>query len=107
MSELMEDRGHIIKAQQGGLTRGRLGKVGNIEDHCFGSQQTALIHKAVFPGATALIRSREVVAVIKRQRFAVSIEDFKDAHIGLIDRNVLSLFEGDAVELIRGKENAS
>ena len=42
----------------------------------------------------------------KRERFAIHIGDFKDADVGLINRQIVPFLEGDAVEFRRGVEDA-
>ena len=42
----------------------------------------------------------------KRERLAILVGNFKDADVRLINRQILALLEGDAVEFGRGEEDA-
>src|SRR2546421_2618513 len=101
----MKHRRHIAEAQQRGLTGRWLRKVRYVDDHGTGSQQAALIDEAVLPCSAVLVRTLKVVSVKERQRFSVRVEDFKDAHVWLIDRQIFPFLEGNSVEFVRRKED--
>src|SRR5438046_639823 len=65
-----------------------------------------LIDKAVLPRSAIFVRTLEVISIKKRQRFSVGVKDFKDAHVGLIDGQVFSFLESDAIEFVRREEDA-
>ena len=65
-----------------------------------------MINETVLPRSTVLVRTLEVVGIKEGQRFSVGVKDFKHAYVRLIDRQVLSFFESDAVQLVRSKEDA-
>src|ERR1051325_5209229 len=100
----MEHRGHVIKAQQGRLARTWLGKVSDVDDDRLGAKQATLIDEAVLPGSAIFVRTLKVISVKKRQRFSVCIEHFKDAHVRLINGQVFSFLESDAIEFVCRKE---
>ena len=82
------------------------GEVSDVEDGRLRADEARLIDEAVHPRAAALVRTREVVAVVERHRFAVGVEDLEHAHVRLIDRDVVALLEREPVELIGGVEDA-
>src|SRR6266478_1730073 len=102
----MKHRRHIVEAQQGGLTGGWLRKVRDVDDNGLRSQQAALIDETVLPRTAVLVRTLKVISVKERQGFSVRVEDFKDAHVRLIDRQIFSFLEGNSVEFVRRKEYA-
>ena len=94
------------KAEQRRLAGRGLGEVGDVVDDRQRAQQLGLVDEVAHPGAAVLVVALEVVAVEKRQRLAVGVEHFEHAHVRVVDRNVLALLEGDAVELVGGVEHA-
>ena len=106
VTEFVEHRRHVIKAEQRRLARTRLREVAHVYYDRLGAQQVALIDKAVLPGAAVFVRALKIVCVEKCERLAVRIKDFKDAHVWMVNRQVFSLFERNAVKLVRRKENA-
>src|SRR6266436_8033235 len=54
VAELMKHRRHVIKTQQRGLPGRGLRKVGDVDDHRLGAQESALVDKAVVPCAATL-----------------------------------------------------
>ena len=94
------------KLMQRRLARRGLLEVGHVVDHRQRAQQLGLVHQNVHPRAAVLVVALEVVAIEQRQRLAVGVEDLEDAHVRLIDGKVVALLEGEAVELVRGVEDA-
>ena len=106
VAELVEHRGDVGDADQRRLAGGRLGEVCHVEDHRLGSNERALVDKCIHPRAAALVRAREVVGIEESERLAVGIEDFEHPHVGVVDRNVVALFEGEAVQPVRSVEDS-
>ena len=106
VAELVEHRGDVVEADQRGLAGGGLRQIGDVVDDGQCAEQLRLIDEVAHPGAAVLVVALEVVAVEERERLAVGVEDFEDAHVGLIDRHVVALLESDAVELVGGVEDA-
>jgi len=106
MAELVEHGGDVGEADERGLARRGLGEVGDVVDDRQRAQQFRLADEVAHPRAAVLVVALEVVAVPERQRLAVGIEDLEDAYVGVVDGDVLALFEGDAVELVGGVEHA-
>ena len=102
----MEHGGDIVEADERGLAGRRLGEVGDVVDDRLGAEELRLLDEIAHPGAALLVVALEVVEIGEAQLRAVLVEHFKDAHIGLIDRNVVAFLEGHAVELVRGVEHA-
>ncbi len=67
---------------------------------------SALADVCVHPGAAALRGPRVVVGEKDRERLAVLVEDIEDAHIRLIDRQIVPFLEGDSVKPGRGVKDA-
>ena len=106
MAEFMEHGADVVEADQRGLAGRRLGEVRDIVDHGLGAQQFRLADEIAHPGAAGFVVALEIVEIHQAQRLAVLVEDLEHHHIGLIDRNVVALLEGDAIKLIGGIENA-
>src|ERR1043166_5480518 len=106
VTKLMKHRRHIIKAQERRLACGRFREVANIDHDRLRPEQIALIYKTVLPCAAIFVRPLKIVSIEQRQRLSVCVEHFKDSHIGLVDWQVFSLLECDAVEFVRRKENS-
>src|SRR6266571_6252375 len=106
MTELMEHRGYVLEAKQGRLTGTRLCEVRDVDNDRLRSQQAALIDEAVLPRTAIFVRTLEVICIEERQGFSVRVEDFKHAHVRLIDRQIFSFLERNAVEFVRREENA-
>src|SRR5712691_6023663 len=100
MSKLMEHGNDVGEADQGGFAGGWLGQVGNVVHDRGSSKKPRLADEFGHPGSAVLVVALEVVAVEKGEVLAVGVEDFKDPYIGVVDRNVVPLFEGDSIELI-------
>src|SRR5437588_4894774 len=106
MAELVEHRRHIIKTEQRRLARARLGEIRDVDYDGPGSQQITLIDEAILPCAAVFIRTLKIIGIKQCERFSVRVENFKDAHIGLIYGKIFSLFESNSVKLVGGKEHA-
>src|SRR5207245_11236258 len=107
MTEFVEHSGYIIKAEESGLALHGLGKIKNVIDHRLDAKQFGWIDKLVHPGAAIFIIALEIIAIPKRQRFAVGIEDFEDAHIRVVHRKVVGCLEAEPVKLAGGGARAS
>src|SRR5215469_12323489 len=99
VSELVEHGAHVVGGEQGGLSSRRLGKIGYVYHNRLGTHQLRLLDEVVHPGTALFVIALEVIGVEERERAAVSVEDFKDTHIGVVHRKVFALFEGDSVQL--------
>ena len=64
-----------------------------------------MIHEAVLPGATVFVGALKIVCVEEGQRLAVTVEDFKNPHVRVVNRKILPLLESDAVEFVRREED--
>ena len=100
VAEFMEHRRHVVERDERRLARRRLGEVGDIVDHRFGAQQLGLPDEVIHPGAAGFVVTLEVIEIHQAQRGAVLVGDFEDAHVRLIDRDVLALFERQTIELV-------
>ncbi len=94
------------KVISAGWPAARLGEVGDVVDDGQRAEQLGLVDEVAHPGAAVLVVALEVVAVEERERLAVGVEDLEDADVGVVDGEVVALFEGDAVELVGGVEDA-
>ena len=106
VAELVEHGGDVVEAEQCGLARRGLLEVSYVEDHRQLAQQFRLADQHVHPRSAILVVALEVIAIPQRQRLRISVEDLEDAHVLLVNGNVLALFEGEAVELMRSVEDA-
>ena len=106
VSELVEHGANVVGGEQRGLARRRLGEVADVDDDRLGAHQLRLLDEVVHPGAALLVVALEVVDVEQGEGAAVGVEDLEDAHVGVVDRKVLALLEGNAVELGGGVEDA-
>src|SRR5208283_3515452 len=100
MAEFVEHGGYIAEADEGGLAGAGLGEIGDVEYHRYQAEQFRLAHKNVHPRAAVFVVALEVVAIPESERFAVGIENLEHANVRMVDGNVGTLFESDAVELI-------
>ena len=83
-----------------------LGKFATLIDDRLLAQQVRLVDEVRHPGSAVLVVALEVVAVEQREVLAVGVEDLEHAHIRVVDRKVVALFESEAVELVRSVEDA-
>ena len=61
---------------------------------------------SVHPCAAVLVVALEVVEVEQPEVRSVLVEHLEDAHVRLIDRQVVPFLEREAVQLVRGEEDA-
>ena len=106
VAELVEHRDDVVEADERRLTGRRLRQVADVVDDRPCAEQLRLTDEVRHPGAAVLVVALEVVAIKERERLAVGVDHIEYAHVGLIDRDVLALLEGDAVELVRRIEHA-
>ena len=106
VAKLVEHRRHIIKADQRRLARGGLGEVGHVVDHRQRAQQFGLSYKFVHPRSAVLVVALEIVAVPQSQRLSVGVKDLVNLYVGVVDRDVGALFEGNTVKLVRSVKDA-
>src|SRR2546425_4316607 len=106
MTEFVEHSGYIIKAEESGLALHGLGKIKNVIDHRLDAKQFGWIDKLVHPGAAIFVIALEIIAIPKRQRFAVGIEDLENAHIRVVHRKVVAFLEGEPIKLAGGVKKA-
>src|SRR5579863_6294893 len=106
MAEFVEHRSYFCEAKECRLARRWLGEIFYVVDDRPGAKEAALANEAARPSASALVGPGEKVGIEQGQRRTVGVKDLKHAHIGLVNRNVFALFEGQTVELIRRIENA-
>src|SRR5438445_11299689 len=99
MTEFVEHSGYIIKAEESGLALHGLGKIKNVIDHRLDAKQFGWIDKLVHPGAANFVIALEIIAIPKRQRFAVGSEDLENAHIRVVHRKVETLHECDPITI--------
>ena len=105
MAKFVEHGRHIVKAYQSRLAVGRLCKIADIVDNRLGTQQFRLPYHIFHPGAAVLIVAFEIITVEQANSGTIFIEQFKYAHVFLINRNVLALFKGNTIQLRSGIEN--
>ena len=77
------------------MTRCGFSEVGHVIDDRQSAEQFGGGNKVIHPGATILVITFEVIAIPKRERFAVGIEYLEHAHIRLVHGNVFAFFEGE------------
>ena len=104
MAEFVEDCGYIIEAEQRGLAGCGLAEIRNVINDGQGVEELGARDKVIHPGAAVFVVAFEVVAIPQRERLAVSVDDFEDAHVGVVDGNIVALLEREAVELVGGEE---
>ena len=106
MAKLMKHRDYIIEADESRLTGGGLRQVGDVVDDGEIAQEFRRTDEQGHPCTAILVVALEIIAIKQRQGFAVDVGDFEDAHVGLIYRDVLALFEADSIQLSRRMEHA-
>ena len=106
VSHFVEHRSRMVKADQRWRALNRLGNVHHIDDHRLLMQQLGLLDKAIHPSATAFVRSLEVIGIEQANLLAVRTDHIENANIGVIDWQVLSLFEANTKQAIHRIENA-
>ena len=97
---------HFILSEQCWFAGRRFRNVEVIRDNRLRPEQIVLRDISIHPRAPALGRPRVVVADENRQRFSIAIVNFPDAHVWLIQRQVVPLFEREPVFLVRGEKHA-
>ena len=90
---------HFIVSEQCRFARRRLRNIEMIRDNRLRPEQIVLRDVSIHPGAAALRWPRVIVADENRQRFAIAIEHFEDAHVRLIDRQIVAFLERETVYL--------
>ena len=106
VTELVEHRAGLVQGEQRRLAGVGLGDVEVVGDDGVFAEEAALVDVFVHPRAAAFGGAGVEVAEEDGEGLAVGVEHVPDAHVGLIDGEVLSFLEGDAVELRRGEEDA-
>ena len=97
VAELVEQGAGIVGRQQRGLGSGALGEIADIDDERRDlAVELLLVAQRGHPGAGALGRPGEVVAVEQRLVLAVTAPDLPDPDVGMPERDILALGEGDA-----------
>jgi hypothetical protein len=84
MAELVEQRAHVVEAEQRRLPCRAAREVVVVQDDGRGAQRAALVAQRVHPGAAALGRTREVVLQEQAAQAPVGVEDLVGAHIGVV-----------------------
>ena len=97
MSELMEERGHLVPREQGRLSFRCLGTVEHIEDNRQLLAHATLLGESAHPRPAPFSGSPVQVAVEEGDRFPVLINHLKHLHVRMIDRNVEALLEREAI----------
>src|SRR4051812_30686757 len=105
MPELVEQRGHFVEGEQRGLACAGLRDVQVIGDHRFRAEQLGLVDVLSLPSAALFVVPREVIGEKQSQRRAVSIEYFEGPHVSLVDGQIVTLFESDAVKSSRREKD--
>ncbi len=94
----MEQGGDVVVADQRGLAGRGLGEVADVVDHRPGPEQLGLTDEVAHPGAAVFAVALEEIEIDQADGRAILVEHFIDADVGVIDRQVRSPPEGDAVE---------
>src|ERR1700683_3177428 len=102
----MEHGDYVGEADQRGFARGGLGQIGNVVDEWSRLQQVRLAYELGHPGSAIFVIALEIIAVEQCQVLAVGVEDFEDADIGLVDRNVVRFLKGNSYRLRAGEQDA-
>src|SRR5690625_6617993 len=102
----MEQRRDVVKADQCRLSRRRFGNVEYIQNHRLLIQHMVLYNERAHPGTSPFRPPFEQIQIEESQLRAILIKHIKGPHIGVIDRQILPLLEGDSVELIHRIEDA-
>ena len=108
MAEFVEQGARVVGRQQRRLALGALGEVHDVDDQRRDfAVQRLLVAQRGHPGAGTLRGTREVIAVEQRLVLAAGVLHLPDPHVGMPDRNVLALMEGDAEQARRAVERGS
>ena len=100
MTEFVKHGVHLVKREQRRLARRRLRNVQVIGHHRLGAEQARTAARRRSSTRRRALRAARNSRQEKRQRLTVGIEDFEDAHVRLIDRQIVAFLEGEAVELV-------
>ena len=106
VAHFMEHGRHFIEGEQHWLTRWRLWDIKIVDDHRQLPQQPRLIGVVIHPGAALLVAAGKIIRDKKSQRFAVDVSHFKNTHVGTIQRQIGTLFEGHAKKFMGSVEHA-
>ena len=109
VTKLVEEGLYLAQGQEGWLLGGRLGKVhyhAHMRAHIGALVIYPLSLELCHPGTSLLALAREEVGIEDCQIAAVLIEYLVCLDIRMIDRDILVLLEGDAVELVGKTEYA-
>ena len=109
VTKLVEEGLYLAQGQEGWLLGGRLGEVhhhADVRAHIGALVIYPLSLELCHPGTSLLALAREEVCIEYCQIAAILIEYLVCLDIRMIDRDVLVLLEGDAVELVGKTEYA-
>ena len=106
MTELMKGGPHFVMGQQRRLPLQRLRNVQMIRHYWFGPEQSTLLDVGSHPRPTPFGRPRIIIPEKQRQRLTIGVKHFPHPDVRMINRKIVALLEGQAVEFSRGKENA-
>jgi hypothetical protein len=106
VAEFVEHGGDVVEAEQRRLARRRLGEVGDVVDTGLVPSSFDWLTKFDIQAPPDLVVALEIVEIHEAELGAVLVVDLEHADVRLIDRDVLPLLEGDAVELVGGVEDA-
>src|SRR6185503_17416580 len=81
-------------------------EVRNVEDDRLSPSDSILVDEVVHPGTTALLVTLPVVSIEKSKRLSILIEHLEHANVWVVDRDVLTLLERQAVKLVRREEQS-
>src|SRR5690349_18550732 len=107
VAEFVEQRLGIVKAEEGRFAGSRLaaGKIIVVDDN----RRDRLVHVllvavAARPGARALARPGEIVVQKKTDVTAEFVANLPDPHVGVINRKIVALGEGEPEQPPGGAE---
>ena len=105
MAEFVEQRARIVEGEKRRLALRRLGEIHDVDDDRPDvAGQPLLVAQRAHPGAAPLRRPREIVAEGTGRSACPSRRHLPDAHIGVVDRDVVELLEGEAEQPARRVE---
>ena len=105
VAELVEQGLRVVVGQKCRLARGGLVEIADVQhDRSTHTAELALVAEAAHPRARLLRGAREEITVEETDQATVALTDLPDAHIRVIDRQVLAGRELQAPELVGDEE---
>ena len=106
MTELMEERRHLIPSEQRRFAFGCFRIVAHVEDDWHLVVAATLLSKAIHPRTAALRWATIIVGIEECLLLAVLVEHLEHLHVGMISRDVGALLETESVSAVGCIEHA-